>query len=138
MTSCRVVLDTNVVLSALLFAKGKLTGLRQSWQTGHITPLVSKESAKELLRTLSYPKFHLAPDEQEILLADYLPFCETVLMPKRLPNVPRCRDRDDELFLHLALVGKADCLITGDADLLSLANRFPIHICTPQQWREKH
>lgn len=134
----RVVLDTNVVLSALLFAQGRLVGLRTAWQKGEIAPLVCEQSVRELLRVLSYPKFRLNPDEQEVLLADYLPFCETVFLPKRLSKVPPCRDPDDELFLHLALAGKAMCLITGDLDLLSLAKKFRIPIWTAEQWYNRH
>jgi uncharacterized protein len=62
------------------------------------------------------------------LLADYLPFCETVLMPDILPIIPECRDQFDAPFLLLALVGRADYLVTGDRDLLCLADQFSCSI----------
>ena len=55
----RVVLDTNVVLSALVFRKGTTARLRAAWQGGHCLPLVSAATAQELMRVLSYPKFRL-------------------------------------------------------------------------------
>lgn len=45
MSRPRVVLDTNIVLSALVFASGRMAWVRHAWQCGHITPLVCKETA---------------------------------------------------------------------------------------------
>ncbi len=117
----RVVLDTNVVLSALLFGGGATGLVRQAWQAGRLRPLVSTATAQELMRVLAYPKFKLSADEQRELLADYLPFAEVVALPDPPPRVPDCRDPHDLPFLHLAAAGKADMLVSGDADLLSLA-----------------
>ncbi len=117
----RVVLDTNVVLSALLFGGGATGLVRQAWQAGRLRPLVSTATVQELMRVLAYPKFKLSADEQRELLADYLPFAEVVTPPDPPPRVPDCRDPHDLPFLHLAAAGKADMLVSGDADLLSLA-----------------
>ena len=100
----RVVIDTNLVLSALVFAGGRLTPLRLAWQ------------------------------EQEELLADYLPYCKTVRIPAPPPRTPPCRDAFDVIFLELALAGKADALVTGDKDLLSLAGQFARPILSAAQF----
>lgn len=126
----RAVIDTNILLSALVFSSGTLSRFRQLWQDGEFKPLVSKPTVTELIRVLSYPKFKLTPIEREDLLADYLPFCETVPMPSELPQIPPCRDPYDEPFLHLALFGQAEYLVTGDGDLLSLADVFDCPIVT--------
>lgn len=119
MTSApRVVLDTNVVLSALLFAGGRLAPLRAAWQQAQMTPLVSRDTVAELMRALTYPRFRLAAEDRRELLADYLPYCTTVAMPKRPPVTPPCRDDADVPFLQLAMTGKAAYLVTGDRDLL--------------------
>jgi putative PIN family toxin of toxin-antitoxin system len=128
----RVVIDTNLVLSALVFG-GSTTKLRLSWQSDRFIPLASKATITELLRVLAYPKFKLTQVEQEDLLADYLPFCETVLLPEKLPTIPECRDPFDEPFLILALVGNADYLVTGDRDLLCLTDIFTCPIVTVEQ-----
>src|SRR5947207_9970012 len=119
-----VVLDTNVVLSALVFAQGRVAAVRSAWQRGLCSPLVSRATAAELVRTLAYPKFKLGPAEQRELLADYLPYCTAVRMPAKPPKTPACRDPADIAFLQLALAGKGEFLVTCDRDLLALANRF--------------
>ena len=129
----RVVLDTNVALSALIFPRGRLALLRQAWHRAHCHPLISTATASELMRALAYPKFKLSPDEQQELLADYLPYCTTARIPAKPPKTPVCRDPFDIPFLQLAVAGKADYLVTGDKDLLSLAHNFKRSIITPAQ-----
>jgi uncharacterized protein len=123
----RVVIDTNILVSALVFSQGKVAALRLAWQSGQFQPLVSKVTTTELIRVFAYSKFKLTPKDQEELLADYLPFCATVRMPSKLPPVPPCRDPFDLPFLHLALV-------TGDRDLLSLADEFVCPIVTVEHF----
>ena len=129
----RVVLDTNVLVSALLFSQGRVSWLRPAWQDGRLRPLVSKATATELLRVLHYPKFRLTGAERDDLLADVLPFCETVAIDDPPPHVPACRGPHDTKFLELALAGGADLLVTGDADLLALAPEFAVPIVTPEE-----
>jgi uncharacterized protein len=129
----RVVIDTNLVLSALVFG-GSTARLRLAWQRDLLIPLVSKATITELIRVLAYPKFKLTAFEQEDLLSDYLPFCETVLMPDALPTTPECRDLMDVPFLVLALVGQADYLVTGDRDLLCLTENFSCPIVKVDQF----
>lgn len=120
----RVVLDTNLVLSALVFGGGTPGALRQGWQQGRFIPLVSSVTTAELIRVLAYPKFKLTPAEQEELLADYLPWCTSVRIPDPPPATPKYRDPYDQPFLQLAVAGKASFLVTGDADLHELADEF--------------
>jgi putative PIN family toxin of toxin-antitoxin system len=120
MTAPRVVLDTNVVLSALMFG-GPAARVRVGWQAGRVVPLASAYTAAELMRVLAYPKFQLSPPEQAELLADYIPWVQVVRIPDPAPAVPRCRDPLDLPFLHLAVAGKARALVSGDRALLALA-----------------
>lgn len=133
----RAVLDTNVVLSALVFGGGVLATLRRGWQDQRFTPLMSKATIEELIRVLGYPKFALSPEEREDLLADYLPYCETVQISKSAPVTPTCRDPYDVPFLELALAGNADFLVTGDGDLLSLDPEFPCPILKADRFLEQ-
>ena len=120
----RVVLDTNVVLSALVFRGSAAAQVRQAWQRGLVLPLASTSTVQELLRVLAYPKFRLSSAEQDELLADYLPYAETVRIPQPPPTVPDCRDVLDLPFMHLAVVGRARVLVSGDHDLLAIATEF--------------
>jgi uncharacterized protein len=130
----RVVLDTNVVLSALLFARGRLAPLRMAWQLRAFHPLVSKPTTEELMRALTYPKFKLTPEDRLELVADYLPYCTVVRVPAKPPRTPPCRDRFDVAFLQLAVAGKADYLVSGDKDLLDLAGQIRCAIVTPERF----
>lgn len=134
MTPPRVVLDTNAVLSALLFGGGVSARLRRAWQDGLCTPLVSTATTHELMRVLAYPKFRLDAGQQDELLADYLPWTRVVRVPQPPPRVPDCRDPADTMFLHLAAAGRARALVTGDKDLLALAGMMPCAVLTPADW----
>ena len=120
----RVVLDTNVALSALVFRAGAAGQVRQAWQRGLVLPLASTATVQELVRVLAYAKFRLSKAEQDELLADYLPYAETVCIPQPPPTVPDCRDVLDLPFMHLAMAGKAQVLVSGDRDLLAIATEF--------------
>ena len=87
MTPSRVVLDTNVVVSALLCHGGALAWLRGTWRSGQILPLASREITAELIRVLACPKFALSDGEQRDLLDDYLPFCGSVAVPLSLIHI---------------------------------------------------
>jgi putative PIN family toxin of toxin-antitoxin system len=128
----RAVLDTNIVVSSLLFAHGKLAPIRFAWQADAFAPLASAATTEELLRVLSYPKFKLSTEDRNELLGDYLPYCTTVRIPAKAPKVPSCRDPWDVPFLQLAAYGKADFLVSGDRDLLSIRAKTPYSIVTAE------
>ena len=120
----RVVLDTNCIVSALLFSRKNMAWLRHEWQSGSLIPLVNKETVSELIRVFNYPKFKLTPEERTLLLADFLPYAETVLECESPANLPIIRDPYDQKFLTLAVVSQADVLVTGDKDLLVIKETF--------------
>jgi uncharacterized protein len=117
----RVVLDTNVVLSALLFGGGPAARVRAGWQSGRFVPLASAVTAAELVRVLGYPTFRLSAEEQEELQADFMPWVEVVQVPDPPPAVPACRDPFDLPFPHLAVAGRARVIVSGDRDVLAIA-----------------
>ena len=131
MTPPRLVLDTNVLVSALLFHSGRLSWLRGAWSSGRIRPLAGRETTAELIRVLGYPKFGLIEADRQDLLEDYLPWCESIAVPDPPPAVPECRDPFDRPFMELAIAGGADALVTGDAGLQALADVFVVPILTP-------
>jgi putative PIN family toxin of toxin-antitoxin system len=126
----RVVLDTNIVLSTLLFRKGHLAWLRTAWEKHDFTLLVNQETANELLRVLAYPKFKLALDEIEYLFRRYIQYAEVIDNIDIPIDLPICRDLADQKFLQLAVNGYADVLVTGDRDLLTLCGQTAFAIET--------
>lgn len=137
MKAARVVLDTNVLISALVFQADSWSWMRSAWRSGNLIPLASRQTVAELVRVLKYPKFALSTEERQELLDDYLPYCEIVAVSHRL-NTLECRDPFDQAFLQLALAGSADALVTDDADIQALAADFPVAILTPASLRQLH
>jgi uncharacterized protein len=128
----RVVLDTNVLISALLFT-GAPSGLVPLWQRGAITVLLSRAILDEYLRVLSYPKFQLTEDEIRALVEEeLLPYFEVVRPKKRVRAVRR--DPSDDKFLECALAGRADVIVSGDGELLELRSYRRIRIQTPGEF----
>jgi predicted nucleic acid-binding protein len=66
------------------------------------------------------------------LLADYLPWCDTIKLPNPPPETPECRDPADTPSLQLAIAGKADVLVTGDKDVLVLVGILACPILTAE------
>jgi putative PIN family toxin of toxin-antitoxin system len=96
--------------------------------------LVSRPTAEELIRVLTYPKFDLDKVEIEALLADYLPFTEAIAVSSRSQS-PQCRDIDDQMFVELAIQGRADVLVTGDRALLAMD--FGVVIEKPADYKRR-
>jgi putative PIN family toxin of toxin-antitoxin system len=131
----RVVFDTNVVLSALLFRAGRLDWLRAHWQESCVVPLISPATARELTRVLGHSKFRLSEQYRLEALALYLPYCESLDPVDKCPV--ECCDSKDQPFLDLAQSGKANVLVTGDDDLLALAGETAFVIETPGAYRRR-
>ncbi|MBI2883207.1 MAG: putative toxin-antitoxin system toxin component, PIN family [Candidatus Methylomirabilis oxyfera] len=124
----RVVLDTNTIISALLFS-GTASRLVPLWQSERITVLLSGAILQEYLRVLTYQKFRFSDQEVGGLIEEeLLPFVKTVRVRKRLAAVRR--DPEDNKFLECAVAGRAQHLVTGDQDLLELGAYRGISILT--------
>jgi uncharacterized protein len=139
----KVVIDTNAVVSATLFGSGSLKPLRLAWQAGQLVPVISIETRAELLRVLAYDKFKLTEADIARVLALYLPFTQlhkTKLAAQNKSQWPVCRDAQDQVFLDLARSAKVNCLISGDQDLLVLANTpiLPLRILKPVEFLARY
>ena len=130
----RVVLDTNVVISALLFT-GIASEIVPLWQKGAITVLLSREILEEYLRVLAYPKFQLSEGEIKGLIEEeLLPFVQIIKPGTRIRIVKR--DPSDNKFLECAVAGKADVLISGDKELLAIRHYRQVRVQTPSRFLE--
>lgn len=136
MGALRIVPDTNILISCLLFSTEATDWLRHAWQSETVVPLASRETTEELLLVLAYPKFKLGDADREDILGEYLPWCETVTVPDNMA-IPDCRDPDDRPFLELAMAAGADALVTGDGDLLALADSFRIPILSLTEFKKQ-
>lgn len=117
----RIVLDTNILISALLF-KGELAGVVDLWKTGRIVPVVTKETFDEFRAVLEYPKFRLKKEEIRVLIEEEtLPFFEVV--DSQPSHSCTCRDPEDEKFLACASAASADFIVSGDKDLCDMGRK---------------
>ena len=127
-TPPRVVVDTELVLSALVSSGGGPAALRRGWQRRRFIPLASKEMVDELMGGLARPRFCLNGDEQEDLLFDYLFFCKIVELPIPPSVIPTGLNPFDVSSLVLATAGGASCLVADDRELLALHAELPCPI----------
>lgn len=134
----RVVVDTNVLVSALLFG-GQPGELANLWKEDKVRPLCSREIVEEYLRVLAYPRFKLSESEIDFILShEILPFFDVLTIKSGKPFV--AADPSDDKFIWCALEGKADSIVSGDAHLLNFSPS-PIPVITPslfiKGWKRK-
>ena len=128
----RVVLDTNVLVSALLL-KGRLNKLVYLWKNGVMNPVLSRETFSELIAVLSYPKFNLSDNEIKTVIEDeILPFFVVAEMKEEVSGI--CRDPHDDMFLAVACNARASLIVTGDKDLLELKKFKSVRIVTAREY----
>ena len=135
MAGLRVVLDANVLLSGLTFpanAPGKIVSL---WQEGGLNVVLSRYILNEVARVLPRMSRVAISQEEARNLADRLTTLAEMVEPDALLE-PALRDPADQLVLATLRVSKAGYLITGDKDLLALAQQYPI--LTPADFWQKH
>ena len=125
----KVVVDTNVVVSALLFG-GHPGRLIELWQMGAIKPMASKQIIDEYLRVLTYPKFNLSEEEINFLLYQQILSYFDVIDVHPGPGIIK-EDPGDDKFIWCALAGNAKFIISGDRHLLALKFYRKIKILSP-------
>ena len=126
----RVLIDTNVLISGALIAASVPRALVEKVRRTDGKLLFSDETFAELSAKLLLSKFdaYAGRTTREAYLAQLLPIAEWVAITSSRLG---CRDPEDEKFLETALLGEADCLITGDEDLLTMSPFQAIPIVRP-------
>lgn len=128
----RVVIDTNVIISALLLDNSvPARAFRKALKDGLF--LISAAIIQELDEVLGRDKFdpYVTRDERERFLVALLR--ETTLIDIH-EIVQVCRDHRDDKFLELAINGNADVIVSGDKDLLELSPFRGIPIVKPEEF----
>ncbi len=131
----RVIFDNNVLISAALLKHSfPYLAFKKAVNDPTITLLRSNESLTELNNTISNTKFDKY-FKDEIKREEFLvSFIFESVNIKIMHKINECRDPKDNKYLELALSGTADCIITGDKDLLVLNPFRGISIITPKEF----
>ena len=127
--SHRLVIDTNVFVSAAIFAFSAPRQALNKALSGGIL-LVSESTLNELKEVLFRPKLdrYVGREERALFLAQLEAVAEFVPI---IQLVRECRDPKDDKFLEVVLNGRADVIITGDADLLAMHPWRGVAILSP-------
>jgi putative PIN family toxin of toxin-antitoxin system len=130
----RVILDTNVLLSALLSPLGAPANLLDAWERKKFTLVACDSLIAELREVAARPFFRarLRASAAELLAAgirDFSMFCQNPRSGEVAPNF--APDPKDSYLLALAEVSQAEFLVTGDKQLLSLRHHKSTRIITP-------
>ena len=136
----KVVLDTNVIISGLLFQHGPPGRIIDLWVEEKITVLFSQNLLEEYFAVLLRPKFKRfgTPLERQIILSDLIELDNSMFIhPKTRLNIIT-EDPDDNNVLECAMEGQADFIVTGDTHLLSLQEFQSIPIITPAFFVKTH
>jgi putative PIN family toxin of toxin-antitoxin system len=129
----RNILDTNILVSALIVPGGHPDYLYQCWRTGRFRLISSEEQIDEFRRVTRYPRLrkYIRPAAAGTMLNEIRALAE---LTGPLPLVTVCSDPADNFLLSMAEVSKADCLITGDGrHLLTLGRHGGTRIITARE-----
>jgi putative PIN family toxin of toxin-antitoxin system len=132
----RVVLDTNILVSALIAPAGYPAAIYTAWESDRFALLTCAEHIAEVRATLRKPSIAalIEPYKAGRLINQIKKLAVNIL---NLPKVRRSADRDDDFLLALAEAGAADYLVTGDkCGLLALKKHKRTQILTARQFAE--
>jgi putative PIN family toxin of toxin-antitoxin system len=131
----RVVLDTNILFSALISPHGKPDLIYRAWRSARFEIVTSQLQLDEIRRASRYPKFRdiLQPAKVGAMVNNLQRAVVVVVVLAELPITVEADDADDAFLLAMALVGDADYLVTGDrrAGLLQRGYIERTRIVTP-------
>lgn len=129
----RAVLDTNLIVSFLLSRGETISRIIDHWEQDSFIYLISPAMWEELQAVLARPRLkrYMVVDPQPLLdvIENDALFIAGTLVLKGVS-----RDPKDDIFLACAVEGSADCIVTGDADLLTLDEYEGIKILRPYEF----
>jgi putative PIN family toxin of toxin-antitoxin system len=128
----RVVIDTNVLIGASLL-DGSVPAQARNHAVGHSRLVATDDTVREFIDRLMLPKFdtYVSRSARDALAQSYLMVVDLVPVTQL---IRACRDPRDDKFLEAAVNGRADVIISGDKDLLSLNPFAGIYILSPADY----
>jgi len=126
----RVVLDTNVLVSAII-SDGKSRELLKKGIAKQYSLVLSDLIIKELIDVMRRPKFDISEDELQRTILALIRTAEVVNVKTKIKAVKE--DPKDDMIIETAIDGCADIIVTGDSHLLSLTTFKGIKIITVEE-----
>jgi uncharacterized protein len=126
----RVVLDTNVLVSAII-SDGKSRELLKKGIANQYSILISDPILRELTVVLKRPKFKVSEDEVKNIILAIIRTAEVIMVKTKIKAVKE--DPKDDMIIETAIDGGADIIVTGDSHLLSLETFRGINITTVEK-----
>jgi len=126
----RVVLDTNVLVSAII-SDGKSRELLRRGITKQFSIVTSDSLLKELVIVLRRPKFKTSEDEAHRIILALIRTAEVASVKSKIRAAKE--DPKDDMVIETAYDGSADIIVTGDSHLLALENFRGIKITTVEK-----
>lgn len=135
----RVVLDSNVIVSGVLYPHSNPGKILKFWSYKYFSVAISPYILTEVKYTLTDPKiltrYHLLSKEVDIVIKQLENFCHFIETPKM--TYKPVRDPKDSAIIMTAIASKAQYLVTGDKDLLVLNHQIAkVNIITPTHFLE--
>ena len=131
----RAVIDTGVLVAALIRPQGTTGEVLHALRDGRFSVVYSTDILVEIIDVLGRSalriKYHLEPDDISVII-NLVRLLGDLVVPDR--KVEACRDPKDDKFLEAALAGHADCIVSGDSDLLELTPFENIPILRPAEF----
>lgn len=128
-----IVIDTNVMISAALGKSATLNSIYNAFVNGLFTPVLSPALQAEILNTVKKPRLKKYFRAKEIRRLKELLKVDTVSVTPT-QRISLCRDPKDNCILEAAVEAKADFIVTGDKDLLTLKYCRDIPIINPKEF----
>lgn len=128
----RIVLDTNVLISAIVFG-GKpreiLEMVKNKELSGVISPVLVAELEEILSKKIKYPKERVLQVEKKMK--------KIFRVVRPIKTIKAVRDDDDNRVLEAAAEGKCEYIVTGDKDLLDLKKHQGMRVLTPAEFLDE-
>jgi putative PIN family toxin of toxin-antitoxin system len=133
----RVVLDTNIFLSGLMFPDGAPGRVIAAWREARFDLVISMDQLAEIGRALAYPKIRRILGWDDLRIEQFIRqlYVRTHIVELRGTSVDVPGDPSDVPILATLVAAEADALVTGDTDLLELRDRYPI--LTPAEFARR-
>lgn len=131
----RAVVDTGVLVSALIRRQGTTSDVLRALRDGRFSIIYTTDILVEVVDVLGRAplrlKYHIQPGDLTALI-NLIRLRGELIVPTQ--RITACRDADDNKFLEAALAGEADCIVSGDVDLLSLSPFQGVPILRPAEF----